>query len=350
MADDIELADRLTGSLTAHGSRRHALGRLGTYAWIDVPVAPFQYPSLEHLDAAVDAAIRRREELRTASPTTTAWVRNSYRSFRRYLALHDARGQFVTGELRAQVALLEGWIIAMGARGMRRGGINSTWRGLVSAFRWITRGGVTNPARFVDAPKVGRLTPSFLTRDAAEEVLRFVRNRIWRTEFERARNSVVIGLMLLAGLRRGEVIRLQRGDVTLSSGALLLRGAKGRDGGSNRAAYMPPQLRELVHDYIELLRDLPARRHPELLTSGRNAPLSSAAITRICKVISRESGIHVAPHMLRHSYATLLRQSGVPDRIAMELMGHADLRMLLRYSHVEADEPRRAANQLELRL
>lgn len=318
------------------------------YARIDVPVAPFQYASLEHLDAAVETAVRRRVELLTASSTTAAWVLASYHSFRRYVVQHDTRRQFVSGDLQAQVVILENWIVAMRARGMRRGGINSTWRGLASAFRWITRGGIVNPTRFVDAPKAGRLMPSFLARDAAEEVLRFVRNRMWRSDFERARNTVIIGLMLLAGLRRGEVLRLRRGDVKLSTGALLLRGTKGRDGGSNRVAYMPPQLRELMHEYVELLRDLPARRHAELLTSDRNAPLSPATVTRLCKIISRESGIHVAPHMLRHSYATLLRQSGVPDRIAMELMGHADLRMLLRYSHVEADEPRRAVEQITL--
>jgi integrase len=248
-----------------------------------------------------------------------------------------------------ELAVLEDWIIAMRARGMQRGGINTTWRGLIAAFRWLTRpSGTVNPLRFVDAPKAGRPSVSFLTREAAEEVWRFVRNRLWRSEFERSRNSVIIGLMLLAGLRRGEAIRLRRGDVTVATGALLLRRTKGRDGGRTRMAHMPPQLRTVIEEYFEILRTLPPRRHLELLTSERNAPLSAGTITRLCAIISRESGVEVAPHMLRHSYATLLRQSGVPDRIAMELMGHADLRMLLRYSHVEAEEPRRAAEQLVL--
>lgn len=315
----------------------------------DLPLRPFQYPSLEHLDAAVRDAIDRREALQAISPTTALWARASYRSFRRFLAAHAERSGFLRGDLQRQIGVLEDWVIGMRARGMLRGGINSTWRGLFSAFRWLTRAtGAVNPARFVEAPKAGRPTTSFLTREAAEEVLRFVRNRLWVSEFERLRNAVIIGLMLLAGLRRGEVIRLRRGDVSVTTGALLLRNAKGKDGGKTRTAYMPPQLRALVEDYLAALRDLPERRHPELLTSERNAKLSAATVTRLCRIISRETGIHVAPHLLRHSFATLLRQSGVPDRIAMELMGHADLRMLLRYSHVEADEPKRAVEQLVL--
>lgn len=318
-------------------------------AWQDVPLAPLQYPSLEHLDDAIHAAVDRREQLQAISPTTAAWARASYRRFRAFLAVHEGRRRFLRGDLRAQVAVLEDWIITMRDRGMQRGGINTTWRGLAAAFRWLTRpASMTNPVRFVDAPKAGRPHVSFLTRATADEVLHFAMHRLWRTEFERRRNAVIIGLMLLAGLRRGEVVRVRRGDVDLTTGALVLRRAKARDGGKTRVTYMPPQLRELVTSYMEILRTMPERRHPELLTSDRNAPLSSGTITRICRVISRETGIHVAPHMLRHSYATLLRQAGVPDRIAMELMGHTDLRMLLRYSHVEADEPRRAAEALRL--
>ncbi|HEV7765886.1 MAG TPA: site-specific integrase [Thermoanaerobaculia bacterium] len=315
----------------------------------EVPVAPLQFPSLEHLDDAIHAAIERREQLQAVNQTTAMWARASYRQFRGFLAAHRERHAFVQGELRAQVVVLEDWVIAMRKRGMRRGGINTTWRGLAAAFRWLAKSsGAVNPIRFVEAPKAGRPHVSYLTRTAAEEVLRFVTHRLWRTEFERRRNAVIVGLMLLAGLRRGEVLRLRRGDVDLATGALVLRGAKGPDGGKTRVTYMPAQLRDLVSSYMEVLRTMPERQHPELLTSERNARLSSGTITRLCRIVSRQTGIHVAPHMLRHSYATLLRQAGVPDRVAMELMGHADLRMLLRYSHIEAHEPRDAAGKLTL--
>jgi len=336
------MADFTAGDVRSAHLAAYAMAR-------DVPLAPFQYPSLKHLDDAIYAAINRREQLQAISPTTAAWARASYRSFRTFLAAHEGRHRFLRGDLRRQVGVLEDWIIAMRGRGMQRGGINTTWRGLTAAFRWLTcASGTVNPLRFADAPKAGRPSVSFLTRDSAEEVWRFVRNRLWRSEFERSRNSVIVGLMLLAGLRRGEVLRLLRADANVATGALLLRAAKGRDGGRTRIAHMPPQLRTLVREYLEILRTMPPRRHNELLTSERNAPLSAGTITRLCAIISRESRIEIAPHMLRRSYATLLRQSGVPDRIAMELMGHADLRMLLRYSHVEAEEPRRAAEQLTL--
>jgi site-specific recombinase XerD len=54
--------------------------------------------------------------------------------------------------------------------------------------------------------------------------------------------------------------------------------------------------------------------------------------------------------MLRHTYATILRQAGVPDRLSMDLLGHASLSMLQRYSHVESGEHRAAVERLVLDL
>jgi site-specific recombinase XerD len=322
------------------------------YALLQIPVAPFQFPSLEHLDNAVERGITRMVSLNAVRAETTAiWARQSYRGFRRYLKEHAHETSFVRGDLQAQVAVLESWIMDMRERGMRRGGINATWRGLASAFRWLTREcAMTNPMLFVETPTVGRLQPEFLTKEAAEAVLRFVRNYQWPSEFERRRNTVIVGLMVLAGFRRGEVIRLQRGDVNIRASRAKIRLGKGPNGGSDRTTYLPPQLRDYIAEYLEELDAMPPRRHGELLTSLRNQPISSGLITRLFGTITRQSSIRVAPHMLRHTYATLLRQSGVDDRVAMELMGHSDLRMLLRYSHVEAEEPARAAERLELRL
>ncbi len=76
--------------------------------------------------------------------------------------------------------------------------------------------------------------------------------------------------------------------------------------------------------------------------------VAEVTIRRIFKVASRAVGMHVTPHMLRHTFATLLRQSGVPDRVAMDLLGHRDLAMLQRYSHVESGEHLREAARLKL--
>jgi len=76
--------------------------------------------------------------------------------------------------------------------------------------------------------------PKALTRDAAEQLLHRVRNLPWRTAFERHRNLAIIGLMLLAGLRKGEVRRLTVSDVDLDAGTIRAERGKGKNGGKDK--------------------------------------------------------------------------------------------------------------------
>lgn len=56
----------------------------------------------------------------------------------------------------------------------------------------------------------------------------------------------------------------------------------------------------------------------------------------------------VRPHDLRHSYCTMLRDAGVDMKQAMEWMGHADEKMILRiYDHVSSERTRKSASQVE---
>jgi site-specific recombinase XerD len=58
----------------------------------------------------------------------------------------------------------------------------------------------------------------------------------------------------------------------------------------------------------------------------------------------------VSPHVLRHTFCTLLSRAGVPDRLAKEAMGHADLRILQRYQHVYPGELAGAMEKLRIEL
>ena len=76
--------------------------------------------------------------------------------------------------------------------------------------------------------------------------------------------------------------------------------------------------------------------------------MGEIAVRVLFKRISTALNMRVTPHMLRHTFATLCRQDDVPDRLAMELLGHASLSMLQRYSHVEDGEVRAAARRIHL--
>jgi len=206
-----------------------------------------------------------------------------------------------------------------------------------------------NPLSCLRPPKASPPLPKALTRDVAEQLLHRVRNLPWKTAFERHRNLALIGLMLLAGLRKGEVLRLTVSDVDLDAGTIRVERGKGKNGGKDRTAYATPQLLVLLGAYAEARRRA-GKTHPEFLSSAGSANhgVGEVTIRRLFKVLAREMDMRLAPHMLRHTYATLLRQTGVADRVAQELLGHSSLAMLQRYSRVFDGECATEAARLRL--
>lgn len=245
--------------------------------------------------------------------------------------------------------VIQGWIASLRVRGIARVTIRTYWNALNAVFTRIERTHhMVNPFAIFEPPKVGRTQPRLLNRPTAERLLEVIANYCWTSELQRTRNLAVVGLMLLAGLRRGEVVRLTVRDLDLTRATLHIRRGKGQHGGTDGTAYMPPQLELLIRAYLAE-RARARRSHPELLTSSRaNRPLGVTAIKRLFETLSRLLEVHVSPHMLRHTYATLLRASGVSDRIAMDLMGHASLEMLKRYSHVFDGEHAAEVRKLQL--
>ena len=56
----------------------------------------------------------------------------------------------------------------------------------------------------------------------------------------------------------------------------------------------------------------------------------------------------VPPHDLRHSFATRLAETGVPESTMLALLGHMSRRMLERYSHIRMAAKRDAVAGLTL--
>jgi integrase/recombinase XerD len=315
------------------------------------PLLPLQFASLERLDEDVARVVERGREVEGLSVKTLAWWEGAYRSFRASLKACETERLFLGGHVADQLRALEAWVARLRERGARHGGINVYWRGLKSLVgRIAAERGAVNPLALVRTPRAAPPQPRCLPRKAAEAVVVFVRNYPWLSRLVAQRNLAVVGLMLLAGLRRSEVLRLNVEDVSLESATIRILRAKGRHGGKDRMAYVSPQLQEILAAYVAERRRA-RRASPALLTRARrDERIGEGTLRRLFHVISTRAGIRVSPHMLRHTYATLLRQAGVPDRLSMDLLGHASLTMLQRYSHVESGEHRAAAERLTLDL
>ena len=93
-------------------------------------------------------------------------------------------------------------------------------------------------------------------------------------------------------------------------------------------------------------RDAAAGLHP-LLISVRGNRMSAAMLRRRFHMLATLAGIpaDIAPHAMRHTFATDLLEGGADLRSVQELLGHASLSTTQIYTHLTSDRLKRAVAQ-----
>lgn len=184
-------------------------------------------------------------------------------------------------------------------------------------YRWLLREGIvaSSVAEDLQAPKVGRRLPHFLSEDAAGQVC---------DAEAPARDRALIEVLYGGGLRVGEAEGLDWIDVDLAQGRLRLRNTKGAK--ERIVPIGPPAVEALT---------LLGPGEGAVFLNTRGDRLSQRSMRRIVKELGLRSGLGgLHPHALRHSYATHLLDNGADLRGIQELLGHANLSTTQRYAHV----------------
>ncbi|MBU6140382.1 MAG: tyrosine recombinase [Proteobacteria bacterium] len=184
---------------------------------------------------------------------------------------------------------------------------------------------ISNPASNLQAPKREAKLPKFLSE---EEILKLL------SEAESDLRLVcMIEILYAAGLRVTELVSLplsaiQREGETLRN-YLLVKGK----GGKERIA---PLNKAAIAKLIEFLK---VRTESPWLFAGHspNKHLTRQGFHKMLKQVAIKAGLdpnRVHPHVIRHSFATHLLNSGVDLRVLQELLGHSDISTTEIYTHI----------------
>ncbi|MBK6653814.1 integron integrase [Zoogloea sp.] len=275
---------------------------------------------------------------------------------KRYIFFHDKRHPRDMGKVEVEAFL--------GVLAVERNVSAATQTQALSALLFLYREvlGIELPwlDDLVRAKKPRRL-PSVLTRAEVSALLGAMDDP-----------EVVLPARLLygGGLRLLECLRLRVKDVDVSRREILVRDGKGQ---KDRVTMLPESLVPQMQVQMETVRQLHARDlangHgevwlPDALSvkypgaaralgwrymfpaagfssdprSGalRRHHLDERRVQRAVKKAAEVAGIvkMVSPHTFRHSFATHLLESGYDIRTVQELLGHADVKTTMIYTHV----------------
>lgn len=206
------------------------------------------------------------------------------------------------------------------SRGTRR---NYAWM-IRCFFAWLAQRGkvLVDPSIDVDEViTVGDepLLPAPLSEDDVTRLLDIMPRRHVRD----LRNRLHVELLYGCALRLSESVNLAVSDLDVRDRTVLVRGGKGD---KDRRVPMMNGVLNAAKDYLAVRREfLRGPDHGRLLLDFRGRPLDKKVIQHVLERYSKILGVHIHPHLLRHSIAVHLLRRGVDVRIIQELLGHAQL-------------------------
>ncbi len=266
------------------------------------------------------------EHYRAFSPRTVVAYRSDCRRFIEFREVHglsqDAT-DVTTPEIRLFLVSLE-----LGPNSVRR-----TLYALASFFQYLHDVEIIqrNPVSGVEPPKLKRTLPRVPSSQECQAML-----DACQTPLE----EVAIGLLLLGGLRRGEVLSLNMADVAADLRQVRVRGK----GGNERAVPVSPALRAVLARYLESRR----ADHAALIVNEVGRRTGETSFYRLFARILTRAGLHgsgLSLYSLRHGFASFLIRAGADLPTVRDLLGHQNLATTSIYVH-STTETRKDAVEL----
>jgi len=161
-----------------------------------------------------------------------------------------------------------------------------------------------------------------------EEMVGLIRNRKALGEC-----GLIVCLLLTTGMRVGELTAVTIDDIDVVTGRIRLHGKGNRE----RVVFIKDA--QLIDELTSYMAKRLLRSHTmtRFLFSGKDGrAVRTAQVRAWIRKLGQTAGIgrRITPHMLRHSAATALLESGVDMRFIQRLLGHQSITTTQIYTHV----------------
>lgn len=185
--------------------------------------------------------------------------------------------------------------------------------------------------QILDRPWNGRRLPRPKRSKTLPEVLSVEEVKCLIERTRNLKHKAIFQLLYSAGLRIGELVRLEPGDI--DSRRMVVRVRQGKGKKDRYTVLTQPMLQDL-RTYWKSYR--PEKYLFEGMVRGRH--ISQRTVQKVFQNSKKRAEIKrgVSVHVLRHCFATHLLEAGVDVLTIKSMMGHSNLSTTTRYIHVQS--------------
>jgi integrase/recombinase XerC len=211
---------------------------------------------------------------------------------------------------------------------------------LKSLYKYLSREGYIskNPAAALIFPKLDKKLPNFLSKNEMEDLLE-EKGEIEFTVLEKA----ILELFYSTGMRLSELIGLKLNNVDLDKKTVKVLGK----GSKERIIPFGEHALKAIKNFIQIRNISDVKKSPYLFVDNKGNKLYEMKVYRIInkKLSLITEAKKKSPHVLRHSFATHLLDSGADIRAVKDLLGHESLSTTQVYTHVTPEKLKKAYKQ-----
>ena len=185
-----------------------------------------------------------------------------------------------------------------------------------------------NPAIGVQAPQAAKRLPSTIDTDLMARLLSF------RTDEEVGiRDKAMMELFYSSGLRLSELVGLDLTDIDLVDRTVRVRGK----GDKERVVPVGRFAVEAITRWLQERTKMAGVGNTALFVGVQGERINPRVVQKqVAQWAKRQGlGVHVHPHIFRHSFASHLLESSQDIRGVQELLGHAKLATTQIYTHLD---------------
>ncbi len=315
-----------------------------------VTLAPSQF---QEGSLPVDDFLDKLRSLKNLSPNTVIAYRTDLIQFFSFLSKHFALADltgFDPGEVTSVEVRL--FMASLIDRGVQPRSIARKLASVKSFYRYLQEGGYIRSSLFsaLSNPKYPKRVPGFLTEQQTEKLFNELlpdrehgfrkpeKNDLYES-FTRERDRSILELLYCSGLRISELIGLTTENLDLEGGYVKLTG-KGR---KQRIVPVGQPAVDALKKYFEVRRNF-FRMNKKgdkaeplyVFITKRGAKLYPVLVQRLTSkyLTSVTDQKKKNPHLLRHTFATHLLNSGADLSSVSEMLGHSNLSTTEIYTHV----------------
>ncbi len=228
------------------------------------------------------------------------------------------------------------WMSGLIEQGLKPSTVNRKLSSLKSFFEYLNKSGIIekSPIKSLSGPKLNSKIPSFVNERQMDEILDD--NTIFPEGFRGVRDQFIIEFLYLTGVRRAELISLKDSDIDFANCIIKVTGKRNKQ----RLIPFSDLTKDKLKKYIQIRDKEIENKSPFLFVKEDGKTMYPKLVYRIINTYlnSISTLSKKSPHVLRHSFATVMLNNGAEINSIKELLGHSSLSSTEIYTHVTFEE------------